>query len=160
MRSSLGDVIDDALRLHADSYLLSGIELRREGVGGQRFSSEPHKILQIVVNLLGNARHAVIASDRLDKRLIIRVMPPAEGRIRLQIEDNGAGIPVESQARIFSQGFTSKKDGHGFGLHMSAITAKGLGGSLSFTSEGAGKGATFTLELPLLIEEPQLEAAS
>ena len=157
--TSLGEVIDDALRLHSDSFRLLGIELRREGDASLRFASEPHKILQILVNLLGNARHALMASDRLDKQLTVRVLPPSEGRIRLEVDDNGIGIPVESRARIFAQGFTTKKDGHGFGLHMSAITAQGLGGALTFASEGAGKGATFTLELPLLAEEALVDPA-
>jgi signal transduction histidine kinase len=50
--------------------------------------------------------------------------------------------------RIFQYGFTTRKDGHGFGLHSSALAAQELGGSLSVHSEGPGCGATFTLELP------------
>ena len=156
--TSLGELVDEALRLQSDSLASSGIELLREGDSGPRFPSEPHKIVQILVNLLGNARHALLVSGRPDKRIVVRVVAAGDGRIRLVVEDNGVGIATELQARMFSQGFTTKKDGHGFGLHMSAITAKSLGGSLSCTSEGAGKGATFTLELPTGSDDEQLAA--
>jgi signal transduction histidine kinase len=69
--------------------------------------------------------------------------------MQFQLVDNGVGIPTDNLARIFSHGFTTKKDGHGFGLHSGALTARQLGGSLSVESEGRSLGATFTLELPL-----------
>ena len=50
---------------------------------------------------------------------------------------------------IFNHGFTTRKDGHGFGLHSCALAAKELGGSLTGESAGPGQGATFTLTLPL-----------
>ena len=59
------------------------------------------------------------------------------------------GIARENLTRIFSHGFTTKKHGHGFGLHSCANAAGEMGGSLSVRSDGPGKGATFTLELPL-----------
>jgi signal transduction histidine kinase len=69
--------------------------------------------------------------------------------IAIQVADNGIGIPVDHLARIFSYGFTTKKNGHGFGLHSGALAARLLGGSLRVESPGPGQGATFTLELPL-----------
>jgi signal transduction histidine kinase len=68
---------------------------------------------------------------------------------RIRVEDNGIGIPPENLTRIFSHGFTTRPDGHGFGLHIGAINAREMGGSLSVTSEGAGRGAAFTLILPM-----------
>jgi signal transduction histidine kinase len=65
------------------------------------------------------------------------------------MRDTGCGIPHENLTRIFSHGFTTKKDGHGFGLHSGAIAAKEMGGILTAESEGAGHGATFMLELPI-----------
>jgi len=60
------------------------------------------------------------------------------------------GIAPENLARIFSHGFTTKKEGHGFGLHSSANAAAEMGGHLSVMSDGVDQGATFTLELPVL----------
>jgi signal transduction histidine kinase len=67
----------------------------------------------------------------------------------IRVEDNGIGIPPENLTRIFSHGFTTRPDGHGFGLHIGAINAREMGGSLSVASEGTGRGATFTLILPM-----------
>ena len=68
--------------------------------------------------------------------------------MKISIIDNGVGIPAENLIRIFNHGFTTKKDGHGFGLHSGALTAKELGGTLTAFSEGTGLGSNFTLEIP------------
>jgi signal transduction histidine kinase len=78
-----------------------------------------------------------------------------DGRVRISVADNGVGIPAENLNRIFNHGFTTKKDGHGFGLHSGALAAKEIGGSLAVRSDGPGLGAEFTLELPL---QPALSA--
>ena len=78
-------------------------------------------------------------------------MPCSAGRgvLHLEVEDSGTGISEENLKRIFQHGFTTRKDGHGFGLHASAIAARSMGGSLAAFSAGAGMGARFTVELPL-----------
>jgi signal transduction histidine kinase len=83
-----------------------------------------------------------------EKRVVVRILA-VPGSIRVVVEDNGVGIPKENLTRIFAHGFTTKRDGHGFGLHSGALTARELGGSLEVHSEGLGRGATFTLDLPL-----------
>jgi signal transduction histidine kinase len=103
--------------------------------------------LQILVNLIRNAKHACDESGRKDKQMTMRVAN-GEGRIKISVADNGIGIPPENLTRIFSHGFTTRKDGHGFGLHSGALAAKEMGGALTVRSDGPGKGATFTLELP------------
>jgi C4-dicarboxylate-specific signal transduction histidine kinase len=108
---------------------------------------EKHKVLQVLVNLIRNAKYACDESGRVDKRMTVRVAN-GDGRIKISIADNGVGIPAENLTRIFHHGFTTRKDGHGFGLHSGAITARELGGSLSAYSAGPGCGAIFTLELP------------
>jgi signal transduction histidine kinase len=66
------------------------------------------------------------------------------------VKDSGIGLAPENLTRIFAHGFTTKRDGHGFGLHSGALDAKQMGGALWAESEGPGLGATFVLELPLL----------
>ncbi|HEU0040259.1 MAG TPA: ATP-binding protein, partial [Verrucomicrobiae bacterium] len=83
-----------------------------------------------------------------NNRLTLRVTN-GDDRVRVAVSDNGVGIPQENLTRIFSHGFTTKKDGHGFGLHCGALAAREMGGSLLAHSEGTGHGATFTLELPV-----------
>jgi len=68
--------------------------------------------------------------------------------VKVSVIDNGIGIPAENLTRIFELGFTTRKQGHGFGLHNGALAATRMGGALSVHSDGPGKGATFVLELP------------
>jgi C4-dicarboxylate-specific signal transduction histidine kinase len=109
---------------------------------------ERQKALQILVNLIRNAKEAINESGRPDKRVALGVRVSAEGRVQIYVTDNGVGIAPENLTHIFAFGFTTKKGGHGFGLHSSANTAKEMGGSLEARSDGVGKGATFVLELP------------
>jgi PAS domain S-box-containing protein len=143
------DLVEDALRMNGASLDRHHIELVREYSETPALRVEKHKVLQILVNLIRNAKHACDESGRTDKRLTARVGPTADNRVRISIIDNGMGIPPENMPRIFSLGFTTRRDGHGFGLHSGVMAAQELGGSLAARSDGAGKGAEFTLELPL-----------
>jgi two-component system, LuxR family, sensor kinase FixL len=141
-------LIDDALRLLAVSFERLGIQLRREYAEVPPVQVDRHKLLQILVNLVSNARQALLESGREDKQLTLRVERAGE-RLRIRVTDNGVGIAPEHLSRLFTQGFTTKKEGHGFGLHISALAAEELGGDLTCESAGRGQGATFRLELPL-----------
>jgi signal transduction histidine kinase len=110
---------------------------------------ERHKILQILVNLIRNAKHACDESPKADSTIVLGVKTSGD-RIEVSISDNGVGIPPENLKRIFGHGFTTKKEGHGFGLHSAALAAKEMGGSLDVQSDGPNKGATFTLNLPYI----------
>jgi signal transduction histidine kinase len=99
------------------------------------------------VNLLSNAKYACDGAAGLEKRITVRVAQAGE-RLRVEVIDTGVGISAENLNRIFNHGFTTKKNGHGFGLHSAANAAKGLGGALTVHSAGLGQGAAFALELP------------
>jgi PAS domain S-box-containing protein len=146
---SLPQLIDEALRLHAVSFERLGIRIERDYVSAAPLILDRHRLLQILVNLLSNARDALISSGNPDKRLTIGVRPaPEGGHVLLQVTDTGVGIAPENAKRMFTQGFTTKKEGHGFGLHISALAAMEMKGRLTCSSPGPGQGATFTLELP------------
>jgi signal transduction histidine kinase len=140
-------LVEDSLRINEGALSRHEVEVVREFESVPTLNVEKHKILQILVNLLRNAKYACHDSERADKRLTVRVAN-GEGRIRISVIDNGVGIPPENLTRIFNHGFTTRKDGHGFGLHSSALAAKEMGGSLTVRSDGVGQGAAFTLELP------------
>ena len=106
------------------------------------------RVLQILDNLLSNARHALIDAPQSGALIKIRINRNGDNRVRTSVHDNGIGISKDNLAKIFEHGFTTKKDGHGFGLHSSANAAKEMGGSLIAHSDGLGQGATFVLELP------------
>jgi PAS domain S-box-containing protein len=140
-------LVEDSLRMTGGALSRHGVEVTREFVAVPPMNLEKHKILQILLNLLNNAKYACDDSGREDKRLTVRVAD-GDGRVRISVIDNGVGIPPENLARIFGHGFTTRKDGHGFGLHSGALAAREMGGSLTVQSEGTGNGAVFTLELP------------
>jgi signal transduction histidine kinase len=143
----VADLVESSLRLNEDSLLRHGVKVIREYSEVPSTSVEKHKVLQILVNLIQNAKHACEDSGRADGQVTVKVAPGNEC-VRISVIDNGVGIPLENLTQIFAHGFTTKPQGHGFGLHSCAVAAREMGGSLTATSEGPGTGATFTLELP------------
>jgi signal transduction histidine kinase len=143
----LDEVIEDALRLNAAKFQHSGIAIERDYRHADPISVDRHCMLQILVNLLSNAHHALVSSGAGVKELRLSVIL-REGSVLLEVRDNGIGISAEDQRRIFAERFTTKKTGHGFGLHYSAKTAAEMGWQLSCHSDGPGCGAAFRLTLP------------
>jgi ligand-binding sensor domain-containing protein/signal transduction histidine kinase len=142
------DLVEDALRMNAGALARHVVKLVREYADVLPVTVEKHKVLQILVNLIRNAKHACDDSGRDDKQLTIKISP-SEAGVQIAVIDNGVGIPAENLTRIFNHGFTTRKNGHGFGLHSGALAAKELGGALTVHSDGHGTGATFILELSL-----------
>lgn len=143
-------LVQDALRMNAAAFERHGVRVI------QQFDEsmppvlvDRHKVLQILINIFRNAKYAMDEQAPAEKRLEIHVSRSAGGNAAIIVRDNGIGIAPENLTRIFGHGFTTKKDGHGFGLHSGALAAKQMNGSLSVQSEGTGQGATFTLELPV-----------
>jgi len=146
------ELVEDALRMNTGALARHEVGLERAYATVPLVTVEKHKVLQILVNLIRNAKYACDDAGRKDKRLKLQVARTESG-VQIAVIDNGVGIPPENQTRIFSHGFTTRKGGHGFGLHSGALAAKELGGSLTVHSNGVGQGATFTLNLPLLPPE-------
>ncbi len=142
-------LMEDALKIFADSLARHGITVERRYEAVPPIAADKHKVLQILLNLINNAKYACIEAGE-DKTVTLRVLGNGPGRVLMQVEDNGTGIPAANLTRIFRHGFTTRKSGHGFGLHSGALAARELNGSLSVCSDGPGSGATFTLELPCL----------
>jgi signal transduction histidine kinase len=144
---NLHELVEDSLRMNEGALSRHRVEVIREFNPVPPMNVEKHKILQILVNLIRNAKYACDESGRADRRLTMRVSD-GDGRVKVSVTDNGVGILPENLTRIFSHGFTTRKGGHGFGLHSGALAAKEMGGSLTVHSAGHHQGATFTLELP------------
>jgi PAS domain S-box-containing protein len=142
------ELVEDAVRMNVGSMERHNIKMLREYSETPLVLADKHKVLQILVNLISNAKHACTDSEKVDKQIILRVAHDNE-RIKISVIDNGVGIPAENMTLIFNHGFTTKKNGHGFGLHSGALAAKEMGGSLAAFSEGPARGATFTLALPI-----------
>jgi two-component system, NtrC family, sensor kinase len=150
--TKVADLLEDALRMNSTSLQRHGIDVVREYGDVPEINTDKHKILQILVNLVRNAKDACSASGRPDKRITLRVSN-GDGHITISVADNGVGIAPENMTKIFAHGFTTKQDGHGFGLHGGALAAQELGGSLSAASDGPDRGALFTLDLPLAVPQ-------
>jgi PAS domain S-box-containing protein len=145
---ALSELIEDALRLNAGAMERHQVRVIKEFTELPPMMVDKHKVLQILVNLIRNAKYALDEGMPAEKKLILRTCAAPENRVRIAVIDNGIGIPAENLTRIFEHGFTTRKKGHGFGLHSGALTAREMGGSLIARSEGRGHGATFILELP------------
>src|SRR5581483_1670996 len=126
----LTELMEDTLRMNGDSLERRQIKVIREYETIPEISTDKHKVLQILVNLVRNAKDACEHMERKDKQLTVRVSNGGDF-VRVAVVDNGMGIPRENLTRIFNHGFTTRKDGHGFGLHSGALAAKELGGTLS-----------------------------
>jgi len=151
-------LVEDALRMNAAAFDRHHIEVVREFADNTPpVRVDRHKVLQILINLLRNAKYAMDAQSGHAKRLVVRVGMASPDRVKITIADNGVGIVPDHVTRIFNHGFTTKKDGHGFGLHSGANAAKEMGGTLTAHSDGPGKGAEFTLELPTATSARQEE---
>jgi signal transduction histidine kinase len=142
-------LVQDSLRMNAAAFERHNVRVIQdfeENVPAAMV--DRHKVLQILINLLRNAKYALDEQAPVEKRLEIRVSH-LDGKVSISVTDNGIGIAAENLTRIFGHGFTTKKDGHGFGLHSGALAARQMNGLLSVQSDGPGQGATFTLELPV-----------
>jgi signal transduction histidine kinase len=157
---SLSEIVEDAARMLESAFERHHVTLLRDFEENPKLSSDKHQVLQIILNLLRNAKQAMADTEKPERLIRVRIRRQGEDRVRLEVKDSGAGLAPENLTRIFAHGFTTKSDGHGFGLHSGALSARQLGGSLWAESEGPGLGATFTLELPLAATTAPREKAS
>lgn len=144
---AVSELIEDSLRLGAASLSRHRIEIVREYEGGPAICVDKHNALQILVNLVSNAKQACAESGRPDSRTTLRVESCERG-VRISVIGNGVGVAPENLTRIFNHGFTTRKNGHGFGLHSAALAARELGGSSSAHSEGPVLGQDSLLSFP------------
>ncbi len=142
------ELFDDAVRLSGAGLAHCHIKLVREIDEEITVVTDKSRVLQVLVNLLRNAIHACAEAHGTESTIFVRARRTGSQRVAFDVSDNGVGIAAENLSRLFTQGFTTRKDGHGYGLHSSALTAKAMDGTLSASSAGPGRGATFTFEIP------------
>ncbi|MDJ0765761.1 MAG: PAS domain S-box protein [Myxococcota bacterium] len=147
--TSLEETIDNALKLNETSMSRKTVAIDVDVGPVPLVRTDKQKVMEILVNLFNNAKQAVLDNPAGDNRIDIRLYAVDASHARIEVKDDGVGISKANLTKIFTHGFTTKKDGHGFGLHSSANAAHQLGGSLMASSDGEGKGATFVLELPI-----------
>jgi signal transduction histidine kinase len=143
------ELIEDALKLNVASLTKHNIAICRDYEDLPPLNTDKHQILQILLNLIQNAKNACSDRGHETKTITLRLSGSATNTVTFTIEDNGIGIAAENLTQIFQHGFTTRKEGHGYGLHSGALAAKELGGSLVAHSQGIGRGAVFSLTLPI-----------
>lgn len=141
------ELIDTALILQGRD--LKGVEIVREIDELPLVRTDRHRLLQIVVNFIANARDAVSSTGAGARRITLRAVTCADSQLEISVEDTGVGIPAHLLGRVWEFGFTTKTNGHGFGLHSAALTAQAMGGSVSAHSDGPGRGARFGVRIPI-----------
>lgn len=157
----LGEQLDRACEISgtAGGEHVAPVTVVREYADLPEARTARHKLLEILVNLIQNARQAMNTSEVTERVLTLRTRAVGDDRVQLEIADTGCGIDEAHLVEVFNYGFTTKQDGHGFGLHAAANAATEIGGSLHAASDGPGRGATFTVEIPLSLT-PAAVAAS
>jgi PAS domain S-box-containing protein len=148
-KCSLDQVIDEALAFVVARCKEVGVQVKTEVDEMLDLTQDRNQIVQILANLLRNAVDALADADQPDKVIGVVGRRHGDGRFRIEVSDNGAGISEADQPAIFRYGFSTKRDGHGFSLHNSSTLAQAMRGALSFSSDGKGRGSVFCLELPI-----------
>ncbi len=149
-KTALGSLVEQAvnisgLSLEADSE----IEIGREYETVEPFDMDRNRVLEVLVNLIQNAKQSIREAKIPNGRIRITASSSTADQVLIEVADNGLGIDAANLTSVFNHGFTTKIDGHGFGLHTSANAATEMKGRLTAHSDGPGKGATFALEIPM-----------
>ncbi len=143
----LSEVIDSTLLIASPGLIKTNIQLSIEYEPNITWVGDRVKLSQIILNLIINAKDALLFSDKIDKKIMI-FSGIIDNQIIIKVRDNGSGINQEHLDKIFTYGFTTKPTGHGYGLHSGALAAEEMGGKLQVHSLGVNLGAEFTLTLP------------
>src|SRR6185369_4341721 len=143
------ELAEDALRMNGEALERHRISVVKQFATVPVLRLDRARVLQILVNLISNASNAMESMTSQSNQITLTVDTTAESNLRVSVKDNGAGIPADNLTRIFVHGFTTRKKGHGFGLHSCALAARQMRGTLTAHSDGPGQGAVFSLELPI-----------
>ncbi|APV40048.1 histidine kinase [Pseudomonas frederiksbergensis] len=143
------DLFEDALRMNSGALSRHHVVVTKDYQDTPTIIGDKHRLLLILINLISNAKYAMSKISDRQRQMILGVKIVDNATLRLSVEDQGEGIAAENITRIFNHGFTTRKEGHGFGLHSCALAAVEMNGHLRVHSDGPGHGAVFTLEIPL-----------
>jgi two-component system NtrC family sensor kinase len=153
----VSDLLEDALRMNSGALTRHHVTVVKEYSDVPRVMGDKHRLLLILINLISNAKYAMSDLSDRPRQMTLGVKVVDNKTLQVSVKDEGEGIAPENMTRIFAHGFTTRKEGHGFGLHSCALAAIEMNGHLSAFSDGPGKGALFTLQIPLINAEVKHE---
>jgi signal transduction histidine kinase len=146
---SISDLFEDALRMNSGALSRHHVTVIKDYQDVPMIMGDKHRLLLILINLISNAKFAMSHVSDHPREMTLGIRVVDQRTLCVSVKDRGEGIAPENLARIFNHGFTTRKDGHGFGLHSCALAAVEMNGHLHVHSDGPGQGALFTLEIPL-----------
>ena len=144
-------LMEDALRMNAGALSRHNVTVVKHYAQVPEILADKHRLLLIMVNLISNAKYAMSNLSDRPRKMTLTVQSLNDDTLQISVKDDGEGIPAENMTRIFTHGFTTRKEGHGFGLHSCALAAVEMNGQLTAHSDGPGLGAVFTLTIPLTL---------
>ncbi|MBK5519664.1 DAHL domain-containing protein [Pseudomonas sp. TH10] len=151
----ISELLEDALRMNAGALTRHQVTVVKDYSALPQVMGDKHRLLLILINLISNAKYAMSDLNNRARQMTLAVKIIDDTTLQVSVKDDGEGIAEENITRIFAHGFTTRKEGHGFGLHSCALAAIEMNGHLTAHSDGPGKGALFTLRIPLhLVPEP------
>ena len=144
-------LVEDALKVQKPSLTKWNVNVVKKYSNTPDVTAQKSKLLQVITNLIKNAKEAINENDDLNKHkeIVIEIDLYNDNTVYISVYDNGCGIKEENLAKIFGHGFTTKESGHGFGLHSSANAMTEMGGSLTVSSDGDQQGSCFTVSIPV-----------
>ncbi|MBX9407718.1 histidine kinase [Pseudomonas baetica] len=146
----INELLEDALRMNAGALTRHHVTVVKEYAEVPQVMGDKHRLLLILINLISNAKYAMSDLSNRPRTMTLGVRIADENFLEISVRDDGEGIEPQNMTRIFAHGFTTRKEGHGFGLHSCALAAIEMNGHLTAHSDGPGKGALFTLQIPLI----------
>ncbi|WP_434561489.1 histidine kinase [Pseudomonas sp. Z5-35] len=149
----ISELLEDALRMNSGALTRHHVTVLKEYGEVPRIMGDKHRLLLILINLISNAKYAMGGVSNHARNMTLKAAVVDGETLQISVKDEGEGIPADNMTRIFAHGFTTRKDGHGFGLHSCALAAIEMNGQLTAHSDGPGTGATFVLQLPLKLAE-------
>jgi sensor domain CHASE-containing protein/signal transduction histidine kinase len=141
----LAPIVEESARIVQKSLQHHGVNLELSLEPEVKASCFPPLLIRVLVNLLTNAKDAVQCREAGDRTIKMQLKRLPQGGVSLLVQDNGEGVEVHDATRIFSNGFTTKPNGSGYGLHYCANTLREMGWSIRMESAGPGTGASFVL---------------
>lgn len=144
--AALNRAVGERLALMAER---KGVRLHVETAATPAVMADGDRLAQVLTNLIGNAINHTPSGGQVWLRTA-----PATGGVNISVQDTGAGIPPAELERIFERFYQvdasrGPKRGTGLGLAIAREIVTAHGGKISATSDGVGKGSTFTVWLPV-----------
>lgn len=154
---SLPQIIDEVIEMKNHTFENQGIRVHFDFDQVPNVRTSRYKLFRVLTLIIDNACEALYRVERDQRQIWCSVFTSEDDTVTICIKDSGEGVPQEIATEIFRQGFTTKQNSTGLGLHYCATTMTELGGKLALSDDDEHRGAIFCLSLPLQSTVPAQE---